>query len=168
MSNHGSSVVVVDNCGQELHNRLTGIVLRAGSSVSLITIEYDIRDDIPPDTSSYRLEGASNQIVAKLLRRHYPELSDLDISAIVQFSDGNSRVAFALASTSVSKGEFSQLRDSELFGRLFLQKNGDSHELRRCAEVASLLYSFDFDDDSEEGELALLASLANITRQAFR
>ena len=51
MSNHGSSVVVVDNCGQELHNRLTGIVLRAGSSVSLITIEYDIRDDIPPDTS---------------------------------------------------------------------------------------------------------------------
>jgi hypothetical protein len=63
-----------------------------------VTIEYDIRDDLPDGTTCYRLEGSSGEVIAKLLRRHYQALSDLDIDKIVEFSDGNARVAFALAS----------------------------------------------------------------------
>lgn len=161
------SVVIVDNCGQDVHQKLTEIVKRTSSKLRLLTIEYDIRDDLPEGTTCYRLEGASNEVIAKLLKRNYKAISDLDIDKIVEFSDGNARVAFALASTSETKGELAQLRDAELFQRLFVQKHTESDELQKCAEAASLLYSFDVEDLSETSELAILASVGEVTVNSF-
>lgn len=161
-------VVVIDNCGQDIHRKLTEIAQRPESKIRLTTIEYDIRDDLPDGTACYRLEGSSGEVIAKLLKRHYQTLSDLDIDKIVEFSDGNARVAFALASTSEAKGELAQLRDDELFKRLFIQKHTESDELQRCAEAASLLYSFDAEDDSEESELAILASISEVSIATFQ
>ena len=160
-------VVVIDNCGQDIHQKLTEIVKRLGSKIKIVTIEYDIRDDFPESTLCYRLEGASNEVITQLLKRRYRMLSDLDINKIVEFSDGNARVAFALASLSESKGELSQLTDEALFQRLFLQKHSESDELKRCAEAASLLYSFDIEDRSETSELAILSSVSEVSIQTF-
>lgn len=160
-------VVVIDNCGQDIHRKLTEIAWRPESKIRLITIEYDIRDDLPEGTACYRLEGSSGEVIAKLLKRHYQTLSNLDIDKIVEFSDGNARVAFALASTSEAKGELTQLRDDELFKRLFVQKHTESDELQRCAEAASLLYSFDVEDASEKSELAILSAVAEATILTF-
>jgi hypothetical protein len=161
------SVVVVDNCGQDIHQRLTEIVKRPNSSVRLVTVEYDIRDDLPEDTTCYRLEGSSDQVIAGLLKRRFQTLSDLDINKIVEFSDGNARVAFALASTSETKSQLAQLIDDELFQRLFVQKHSSSEDLQRCAEVASLLYSFDAEDISETSELNILSSVSGVTVTLF-
>lgn len=161
------SVVVVDNCGHEVHQQLTEIIKRKDSKLRLVTIEYDIRDDLPEGTSCYRLEGTSDEIISKLLKRRYDTLSDIDISKIAEFSGGNARVAFALASTSESKGKLAQLTDNKLFERLFLQKHSANDELQKCAEAASLLYSFDVDDISENSELAMLAGLAEVTIATF-
>lgn len=161
------TIVVIDNCGPETHERLTGIVKRKGSGLKLITVEYDIRDDLPEGTICYRLEGASTEVIKKLLRRRYQRLSDSDADRIAEFSDGNARVAFALASTVQRGGELSRLRSRELFERLFQQKNDPNDELLRCAEAASLLYSFDGSDESPNGEIARLASLAEVTQQTL-
>lgn len=160
-------IVVVDNCGQDIHRRLTEIAKYPGSKIRIVTVEYDIRDDLPADTVCYRLEGSSGEVIGKLLKRHYQTLSELDIDKIVEFSDGNARVAFALASTSEIKGDLAQLRDDELFKRLFIQKHSASDELQRCAEAASLLYSFDVEDASEKSELAILAAVAEVTITTF-
>lgn len=160
-------VVIVDNCGQDVHRKLTEIIQRPESKIRLVTVEYDIRDDLPDGTTCYRLEGSSGDVITKLLKRHYQTLSDLDIDKIVEFSDGNARVALALASTSEAKGELAQLRDDELFKRLFIQKNTESNELLRCAEAASLLYSFDNEDTSEKSELAVLSAAAEVTIATF-
>lgn len=160
-------VVVIDNCGQGIHSNLTEIVQRPESKIRVVTVEYDIRDDLPAGTACFRLEGSSAEVVAKLLKRRFCALSDLDIRKIVEFSDGNARVAFALASTSETKDQLAQLRDDELFRRLFVQKHTESNELQRCAEAASLLYSFDVEDVSEDSELAILSSIAEVTIQTF-
>lgn len=161
------SAVVIDNCGQDVHQKLTEIVKRPDSKIRLVTIEYDIRDNLPEGTACYRLEGSSNEVIAKLLKRHFQNLSGLDTDKIVEFSDGNARVAFALASTSETKGELAQLRDNELFKRLFIQKNTESNELQRCAEAGSLLYSFDVEDVSNDSELAVLSAVAEVTIPTF-
>jgi hypothetical protein len=161
------SVVIVDNCGQGVHQQLTELVKQASSKLRLITIEYDIRDDLPEGTSCYHLGGASDEVIAKLIKRRYQLLSEIDIRKIVEFSGGNARVAFALASTSESKGELAQLKDSELFDRLFHQKNSVNAELQRCAEIASLLYSFDAEDITTSSELALLSGLAEVSVTTF-
>jgi hypothetical protein len=161
-------VVVIDNCGQDSHRKLTEIAQRPESKIRLVTVEYDIRDDLPDGTACYRLEGSSGEVITKLLKRNYQTLSDLDIHKIVEFSDGNARVAFALASTSEANGQLAKLRDDELFKRLFIQKHTESDALQRCAEAACLLYSFDAEDDSKESELAILASIADVSITIFQ
>jgi hypothetical protein len=160
-------VVVVDNCGPDVHQKLTEIAKRSNSKLRLITIEYDIRDDLPEDTKCYRLEGSSDDVIKELLKRRYNTLSEVDLDKIAEFSAGNARVAFALASTTKTKGELAQLQDAELFKRLFVQKYEENDELLKCAEIASLLYSVDVDDTSANSELSLLASMADVSILAF-
>lgn len=160
-------VLIVDNCGSDTHTRLTEIVKKPNSYIRLITIEYDIRDDLPEDTLCYRLEGSSESVIKQLLRLKYPNLSDSDIDKITEFSDGNARLAFALASSSETKGELAQLKDEDLFRRMFQQKYVENDGLLRTAEVASLLYSFDFKDITNTSELALLAKLADLSIPEF-
>ena len=162
-------IVVVDNCGAETHAKLAELVQkRKNCRLKLLTIEYDIRDDIPEGTKCYRLEGVSRELLKKMLEQRYSNLSCNDADRIADFSDGNARVAFALASTAESGGAFSQLADGELFNRLFWQKKSVNEELRQCAEAASLLYSFDWDDSSSSGALALLAGFADVSLRTFR
>ncbi|VGO12827.1 hypothetical protein PDESU_01381 [Pontiella desulfatans] len=169
LSQQSDTVVVVDNCGSETHNKLTELITKRGDNLlKLITIEYDIRDELPEDTRCYRLEGVSWEVLRKMLALRYPRLSHNDIDCIASFSDGNARVAYALASTAESGGELSRLGDGELFERLFRQKKTASEELLRCAEAASLLYSFDWSDSASNGELALLAGFADVSVRTFR
>ncbi len=155
--------LIIDNCGQELHNRLAEMVAQGSPHISLLTVEYDIRDDLPEATSCYRLEGSSEMVIRELLGRRYTHLSDSDINRVAEFSDGNARVAFALASASERNNELAQLTDDALFRRLFNQKQTESDELLRCAEAASLLYSFDGDDVTDSSELALLGSISGLS-----
>lgn len=155
--------LIVDNCGQELHKRLAEMVASASPRISLLTVEYDIRDDLPEGTSCYRLEGSSEAVIKELLGRRYTHLSDSDINRVAEFSDGNARVAFALASASERSNELARLTDDALFRRLFNQKQTESDELLRCAETVSLLYSFDGDDVSDGSELALLGSTSGLS-----
>ena len=160
-------VVVIDNCGQDVHQILTQVVKRADSKLKLITVEYDIRDHQPEGTDCYHLEGSSNEVIAQLLIRHFSKLSELDIHKIVDFADGNARVAFALASTSEEKDQLAKLQDEDLFRRLFLQKQNENNELQKCAEAASLLYSFDLENLEVDSELSLLAGLAEVSDITF-
>jgi hypothetical protein len=159
--------LIIDNCGQELHKRLAEMVARASPRISLLTVEYDIRDDLPEGTSCYRLEGSSEAVIKELLGRRYTHLSESDINRVAEFSDGNARVAFALASASERSDELARLTDDALFRRLFNQKQTENDELLRCAEAASLLYSFDGDDVSDTSELALLGSTSGLSAAAL-
>ena len=162
-----NSVVVVDNCGADSHQRLAEKVTRPGSKLRLVTVEYDIRDDLPEGTHCYRLEGSSGDLIKQLLKHRGSTLSDSDTDKIAEFSDGNARIAFALAATVGVKGELARLRDSDLFARLFDQKHEGSSELLRCAEAASLLFSFDGEDTSCTSEMSVLASLASVSILEF-
>lgn len=155
--------LIIDNCGQELHARLAEMIAREASQISLLTVEYDIRDDLPEGTSCYRLEGSSEAVIKELLGRRYTHLSSHDITRVAEFSDGNARVAFALASASERSNELAQLTDDALFKRLFNQKQTESDQLLRCAEAVSLLYSFDGDDVTDSSELALLGSISDVS-----
>lgn len=155
--------IVVDNCSQELHRRLSELIGKSGTRLGLVTVEYDIRDDLPEGTSCYRLEGSSDAVIKDLLGRRYNHLSDNDVDRVTQFSDGNARVAFALASASERSNELAQLTDDDLFRRLFHQKHIENDELLSAAEAASLVYSFDGESTDHSSELARIASVAGLS-----
>lgn len=156
------ATLIVDNCPLDLHRQLTKTCSESHSRVSLLTVEYDIRDDLPNETSVFRLEPAGEELIEKLIRKRFPYISQIDTQTIANFSGGNARVAIALANT-VQKGEtLSDFRDEELFERLFRQRHDTNESLLISAEACSLVYSFEGTDaNSEKSELKFLASLVD-------
>ncbi len=153
------AILIVDNCPPDLHRRLTQVCSGSHSTVSLLTVEYDVRDHLPEETSVFRLEPASEEIIEKLIRKRFSHISQVDARTIANFSGGNARVAISLANT-VQQGEtLSGFHDEELFERLFRQRHDSNENLLISAEVCSLVYSFEGTDaNSEKSELKFLAS----------
>jgi hypothetical protein len=76
-------IFIIDNCPSDLHQRLVEIC--TGSTVSVITVEYDIRDDQPEGTEVFSLEPASNEMIAEILSRKFPRLSRIDADRVADF-----------------------------------------------------------------------------------
>ncbi|MGE5502585.1 MAG: hypothetical protein ACM3W4_11750, partial [Ignavibacteriales bacterium] len=155
------AVVIVDNCPPDAHKVLADLVGRGGP-VSLLTIEYDVRDDTPEGSEVFRLDTASAEVIERLLARRVPHLSDEDRRRIVTLSDCNSRLALAVADAAPRRGGLDRLDKAELFHRLFWQRNAPDTELQRAAQVCALVYFFDVEEEGEGSELTILAGLAEV------
>lgn len=156
------AILIVDNCNPATHTKLAEICSQGSGAVSLLTIEYDVRDDEPERTDVFRLQSASKEFVADWLKQSFPEISEIDCRSIVDLSESNFRVSYALAET-LGKGEtLGSLKKQDLFHRLFFQRNQLDKELLLAAEDLSLLYSVNIEDVSSTGELALIGGLRKI------
>jgi hypothetical protein len=155
-------VLVVDNCNPETHSTLVKICTDARSQVSLITVEYDIRDDETEDTKVFRLKSSSPELLISWLRENFPNITDIVCRRIAEFSDGNFRIAKAIAKSVGKHDTLGQLNDSGLIKKIIQQRHEHDPELYKAAEVLSLLYSIDVSDISANGELAQIGSLQHI------
>lgn len=157
-------VMIVDNCGIELHSKLARRIANSNCELSLITVEFDINDDAPEDTEAFRLDPASQDLIEKMLESRYPGIAPPSRQVIARLSEGNSRVAFALAVTAQHGDSLTNLNDGELFKRLFYQQKDASEGLLDAAKACALVYSFDGETlDGDESELRPLAALTGIT-----
>lgn len=164
------AVVVVDNCPADLHRRLSEVCRQPQSSVSVITVEYDIREDSQEGTDSFILEPSSTSLIEQLIRKRFSNISPVDAATIARSSGGNARVAIALANTLGKNETISSLTDDDLFCRLFYQRNAPDQGLLIAAQACSLVYSFQGETLSgEDAELPILASIAGMkTDELFR
>lgn len=164
------AVLILDNCPSELHALLASRVSAAGGDVRLITVEYDIRDDKPQTTEVIHIEAVGPEMAARLLIRRFPGIGQNNARRIAEFADGNARVSLAIAERVEDGESLAQLSDTQLFNRLFEQRNQPDDDLREQAEIMSLVYSFSV--SSVEGcdhELEILGSISGHSHaQLFR
>jgi hypothetical protein len=157
--------LIVDNCNPATHSELAKICGASGSQASLLSVEYDVRDDEPEHTEVFRLQTVSPEVVGNWIAKTFPAISQVDRDRIADFSDGNFRVARALAET-LRKGEtLGQLKSRDLFTRIFEQRTGPDINLLQAAEDLSLVYSYNGEDTSADGELARIAAIRGIATQ---
>jgi len=158
------TIFIIDNCSPELHRSLVKIFKHSRHSACLLTIEYDVADDLPDETGVFHLEPSTDQVIAKLISRRFPNITEADTRKIAEFSGGNARIAIAIARTVIPGESIGHLQDNELFKRLFNQRKGENEDLKRSAEALSLVYSFDVDDMvSEKSELIILGKMTSIS-----
>ena len=164
------AIMVLDNCPSDLHTALAAKVAAAGSQVSLITVEYDIRDDKPQTTEVIHIEAEGPDVAEHLLLRRFPGIGQVNARKIAEFANGNARVSLAVAERVESGESLAMLSDAQLFDRLFEQRNQPDGDLRVHAEALSLVYSFSVTSpDVGLDELAVLGSIFGIPRnQLFR
>ncbi len=161
------AIVVLDNCAPETHNFLAASA-SAAPDIDLVTVEYDIREDRPEATNVVRIEAEGTEITETLVKRRYPELSQVNARRIAEFSGGNARLALALADAVSEKESLSGFSDAQLFDRLFYQRGAPDTDFLKATEVLALVYSFSISND-EDGvdELATLAGLLGQDRRTL-
>ncbi len=157
------AVLIVDNCPPDLHRRLCELCSGQASLVSVLTIEYDVRDDQPEGTQVVTLDTSSQELIEKLVCRRYPHLSKVDAQTIAEASGGNARIAITLAETVKRTDTIAGLSNEELFQRLFRQRQESDNSLLLAAQACSLVYSFN--GEALEGEGAELPQLAFLAGQ---
>ncbi|MFY0696993.1 MAG: hypothetical protein JXR11_04005 [Balneola sp.] len=161
--------MIVDNCKPSLHRLITEECKVPESKLSVLTIEYDVQDEIQEETEVIRLKPSSDNLITELIMRRYSNIGSINATTIARFSDGNARVALALAST-IKKGDsIGSLRDRELLYRLVQQSNDPDNKLLEVAEICSLVYSFDIEVNEDYNELDALSEISGIdTLNLFR
>ncbi|ALN88649.1 lexA DNA binding domain protein [Lysobacter capsici] len=164
IANNRRAIVVIDNCSSQLHNQLTSRC-KASKHISLLTIEYDIREDRPDETNVFTIESGSSELIMNLISQQYPFVSRVNLDTIARFADGNSRVAIALANTLRQTDSLSGISDELLMDRLFWQGRERDPDLMLAACMCALVYSFDVEDTT--GELSQLAALAGTSSLAL-
>ena len=95
MASRLRAILIVDNCGPDLHRSLAELCAAPGSTLSVLTVEYDVRDDQPEGTKVVTLDTSSPELIETLVSRRFPHLSQVDARTIARVSDGNARVAVA-------------------------------------------------------------------------
>lgn len=164
IANQHRAVLIVDNCPPELHRRLSELCTGKHSMLSVLTVEYDVRDDQPEGTQVVVLESSSPELIEQLVQRRFPHVSRVDARTIAEASGGNAKIANALAETVKGSDSITGLSNDELFQRLFRQRHDSSDALILAAQACSLVYSFQGEALSgEEAELPRLAALVEQT-----
>lgn len=158
------AVLIVDNCPPDSHRALADRLAKSDTRVSVITIEYDVRDDRPEETEVIRIEAEGSDIVEALIRRRHPGRSPSDARRLAELAIGNARLALALAAAAPATGSLSAFDDDALFRRLFWQREQPDPQLEQSAEALSLVYSFDVEGVEDPDELLFLSELTAIPR----
>jgi len=160
IASNARAILVIDNCTPDLHRRLTEACRAAESLLSVVTVEYDIRDDAPEETDVFRLQPSSEALIEKLLRARFRSLSVIDARRVAEFSGGNARIAISLAGTIGKNETVAGLTNEELFSRLFEQRHGPNASLLLIGQACSLVYSFQGEAlTGAEAELPVIAAL---------
>ncbi|MBB4360626.1 hypothetical protein GGD65_001624 [Bradyrhizobium sp. CIR18] len=160
------AILVIDNCPPETHKQVAQIAQASGAAISVISIEYDIQDEAPEGTDVFSLETSSLLLIEKLVRARFSEVSQVDARTIAEFSGGNARIALALAGTVKKSETVANLSHTELFTRLFQQRQGQDAGLLQIAEACSLVYSFQGEAlTGENAELPVLGGLIGRSAQ---
>ena len=105
-------VVVVDDCSPETHRTLAGIVARANSRCSLLTIDYEI----PPGTLGddvYQVEEAPPEVIQGIIEQQL-SLDPEDRRRLERFSMGFPGMALRIANVWRSRLPVAQASDNEL------------------------------------------------------
>jgi hypothetical protein len=159
-------ILVIDNCTPALHRELSEICRSSESQLSVITIEYDIREDEPEGTEVFKLEAASLDLVEHIVKLQFPKTSNVDARRIAEFSSGNARIAISLAGRLGKSDTIAGLSDDELFKRLFEQRHQPDPSLFIHAQACSLVYSFQAEPSSgPAAELTRLGAMVNASSE---
>lgn len=159
------AILVIDNCPPELHRSLSELARAGGSSISVVTIEYDIREDEPEGTEVFSLEPSSSDLIERLVKQRFPTLSSVNAQTVAEVSGGNARIAIALAATVEKNESVAGLTDEDLFRRLFQQRQEHNESLLLAAQACALVYSFQGEDVSDDPD-AELVRLGRLVEQS--
>ena len=154
----GRAIVVVDGCNAEVQRELSGMVRRASSRLSLITIEDDIPDG-PLGESVFKIKKAPTSVIEGIVDQISPGIPGEDRRRLIHFSKGFPKIAFRVCESWNANKPLAHATEEDLVDNFVLGHT--PHEPAITLKTAKLLAVFGvvrFKDpeDQSMGEIAPL------------
>ena len=151
------AVVVVDRCPMESHEILTGMVLRPGSRLSLITIDEEVPSGTL-DRSTFRVADAPPSVTEAIVDRHLPGVPSIDRGRVAQFSRGFPKIASRVGQAWAESRAVAHATDDDLVDAFVLGRTSQERDL--LLKAAALLATFGLVhlEDSDEDQLREIAA----------
>lgn len=155
--------LIVDDCSSANHRTLSDLLRE--SKVSLLTIDHDVKEDIPEQTDVVLLEPSSETHLLTLLSIRFSMIDNQTREQIARVCEGNSRMAFVLADAYLNTNSIGPLADEQLFDRIFWQRDQKYMDsvLLKTAETCALFYSFIGSVRAKNNHLKKLAYFLDLT-----
>jgi hypothetical protein len=129
------AVVVIDRCPMDSHQDLVGMVKRAESCVSLVTIDHEIPPSGRLDDNTLVIELASEAVVEGMIKEMAPDLPSEDHRRLVKFARGFPQMASLLGQAWLKDSSIATASDDELFDRIILGRKPSDEALLKEAEM---------------------------------
>ncbi|MFP2903499.1 hypothetical protein ACLESD_00165 [Pyxidicoccus sp. 3LFB2] len=131
------TILVVDECPDETHQKLAAISQRSGSRLRLVTIDVETRINQAKDTLVVRLESAGDQMIREIARAIAPSLGDSVTRFIAELAKGFPRMA-VLAAQQDGAGRQTIRSAEQVLDRIIWGRRQRNDEAQRSLEVLSL------------------------------
>ena len=170
MEKRAKAIIVLDNCSGILHRKIRKRIYSEKSNISLITIEFDTNEDNPEATEVITINSTGSVNIAKeLILRRPLGIGREGAERIASAAGGNARLAVVLADNARNAENIGMLSDRQIFDNIFWQGNDRDQNLRKHAELLSLVYSFSISkSNGGVDELEILGSVIGVDRKSLK
>ena len=162
------AVVVVDCCLTETHRVLAGMVARAGSRVSIVTIDDDL-SDATPDETTIKVDEAPSSVTEAIVNRSLPRLWLGDQSRLSRFSKGCPEIAIRIAEAWGRPIPLDHITDDDLVDAIILGHRPQEPDLLRKSARLIAVFGMVAVNENAGGQLEEIATLGrNLTVDDLR
>jgi len=161
-----AAILVVDDCNDELHQKLANIVRRKGSRLCLVTMDIETKVLQASDTLSLRVEKADDKLIGKIAKGVSPKLTDTATRFITELAEGFPRMA-VLGAQQDGAGRQTLESVEQVLERIIWAGKAPNQEAQRALEVAALFEWLGIEGRVESQAAFLAAQLAEQSTSRF-
>ncbi len=161
-----AAILVIDECSDELHNKLAQMVQRAGSRLRLITIDIETRIVRATGTLSLRLERAADDHIKEIAKGVASSIGDAESRFIADLAEGFPRIA-VLAAQHNADSRHTLESVEQILERVIWGFRPKLSEAEKALEIASLFEWIKIQDDVDNQAACIATQLANMNSSAF-
>jgi hypothetical protein len=160
------TILVVDDCPDEIHSTLAGIAQRAGSKLRLVTIDVETRIQQATDTLVITLEPAPDELIGSIARGVAPTLNDADARFIQELANGFPRMAVLAAQRGGRRRE-AIVSIEQVLDRIIWGKRPHNERAQKALETISLFDWFGLSGRVKEQAAYVAREFAGMTEDTF-
>ncbi len=160
------TILVVDDCPDEIHSTLAGIAQRAGSKLRLVTVDVETRIQQATDTLVITLEPAPDELIGSIARGVAPTLNDTDARFIQELANGFPRMA-VLAARQGGKRCEAIVSVEQVLDRIIWGKRPHNERAQKALETISLFDWLGLSGRVKEQAAYVAREFAGMTEDTF-
>lgn len=161
-----ASILVVDECPDQVHLKLASIVQRTDSKLRVVTLDVETKILQADDTLTIQLEPASEDMISAIAKSVDGTLSDGDTRFIQELSNGFPRMA-VIAAKQRASGKSTLRSVDQLLDRIIWGRRASDADAQRALETLSLFEWMPISGRLVDQTKAIAESLAGSTAELF-